>query len=64
MNIYQKDDYSWMGPYASLVFSSMEVSSPRECPHKQEVSQSGLSSPSYDSDYGIESVEHQVAVQQ
>ena len=41
-----------------------EVSSPRECPHKQEVSQSGLSSPSYDSDHDIESVEHQVAVQQ
>ena len=41
-----------------------QVSSPVECPHKQEVSQSGLSSASYDSVHDIESVEHQVAVQQ
>ena len=31
---------------------------------KKEVSQSGLSSASYDSGHDIESVEHQVAVQQ
>ena len=37
-----------------------EVSSPKECTHKQEVFQSGLSSPSYDGDHDIESVEHQV----
>ena len=41
-----------------------QVSSPVECPHKQEVSQSGLSSASYDSIHDIESVEHQVTVQQ
>ena len=35
-----------------------------ECPHKQEVFQSGLSSASYDSVHYIESLEHQVAVQQ
>ena len=41
-----------------------EVSSPRLCPHRQEISQSGLSSASYDSGHDIESVEHQVTVQQ
>ena len=49
-----------------LYYSAVQwqVSSQVECPHKQEVSQSGLSSASYDSEHDIESVEHQVAVQQ
>ena len=38
------------------------MSSPRECPHKHEVSQSGLSSPSCDSNHVT--LSHQVAVQQ
>ena len=40
-----------------VVWVQWEVSFPRECPHKQEVSQSGLSSPSYDSDHDIEPVQ-------
>ena len=41
-----------------------QFSSLAGCPHKQEASQSDFSFASYDSVHYIESVEHQVAVQQ
>ena len=51
--------------YVSICIIAVQFNgTTRVCPHKQEVSQSGLSSASYDSGHDIESVEHQVAVQQ
>ena len=54
--------HSAICPYASFAFTSIVVFFFDECPHKQEVSGSGLSS--YDSVHDIESVEHPVAVHQ
>ena len=75
---FMKNTRSKIPVYSAVEYSNVESvhklhyvvvqcqysSSLMECPHKQEVFQSGLSSASYDSVHYIESLEHQVAVQQ